>query len=498
MANRFHIVPGLGEARPCSAKDVSSCKYAMSGEDVIHGESVAEVQKIYENEMKAQTFSSPSDSSDADEIKYESVYDRTHFRIPEEKYEKAVKKIDSANKRLTKLGIDERFDMQVEKTFEEKTRTDPETGIKSKYAEVFYNIELSEPKLSYDGYEFQAVMNAEGKGFIVRSSPEVELGGERPDSMYCEHCGHNRRRAKTYLIKGPDGETKQIGSRCVEAYLGVRPDGLWALEYDFEDQIGGTGGDGSGKRHDSVDETLAMALVVSESGDNYVSSSYGDSTSDEVYDIRFGGHGVDANWRSEMWGKVIEMRDNGKEVKKLKKKIMDAEPNNDYIRNLQAAVSDDYASVSSQNIIVSSVSILKREERMRKIEEEKEKRRKMKEEMFKPGHLGQPEDKLKNMSYELMDVKSFESYDYYGNSVTKYVTTMRDDEGRKLTYFASEDITDRKDENGKVSFTSGRISKHDSYDGQDQTVMSYMRMKKKKVQEEVKTDSYGNRLMDDE
>jgi hypothetical protein len=39
----------------------------------------------------------------------------------------------------------------------------------------------------------------------------------------CEHCNHTRARKQTYLLRDAAGATKQIGSTCLEAYLGVDP-----------------------------------------------------------------------------------------------------------------------------------------------------------------------------------------------------------------------------------------------------------------------------------
>lgn len=495
MAAKYHIVPDTGEAKPCSAGNGGKCKYADSG--AIHGNTVEEARSLYEKSMSDQTFAFGNAYGDSENITEESFYDRTHFSISDSKYEKALKKIENANRRLDKAGIADRFEIVSDKErFVEKEKLDEETNTVVKYAELYHDIEINEPKLSYDGYEFQAVMNAEGDGFIVRSTKEVELNGERPDSMYCEHCGHNRKRAKTYLIKGPDGEVKQIGSRCVEAYLGVRPEGLWALEQDFASTFAGING-GKENPHYTVDETLAMALAASDNGLGFQSSSSGlRPTSYDVDDIRFGGKYVNAEWRSEMLEKTDKIYESG-EVQKLRKKIMDMEPNNDYVKNLQTAINQEYYSSRNHALVVSAVSIIAREERMKKIEEEKERKRKLREETFKPGHVGQPGDKMKNVSYEVMEVKEFttsDPYSYYGGDITKYVTTMRDEDGHKLTYFASEDIREFKGEDGKVFFTSGRIKEHKEFEGQDQTVLSHMRVKKPKRVPDG-TDGYGNRLL---
>lgn len=39
----------------------------------------------------------------------------------------------------------------------------------------------------------------------------------------CDHCGHNRQRKQTYIVQNEAGETKQIGSTCLQEYMGVDP-----------------------------------------------------------------------------------------------------------------------------------------------------------------------------------------------------------------------------------------------------------------------------------
>lgn len=43
----------------------------------------------------------------------------------------------------------------------------------------------------------------------------------KPDSMVCDHCGTNRSRDKTYILKSTDGEIKQVASTCVKHFVGV-------------------------------------------------------------------------------------------------------------------------------------------------------------------------------------------------------------------------------------------------------------------------------------
>lgn len=530
MTKRYHAVPETGDIKTCVAK--IKCEY---GEGAVHGDTPAEARAGYEERMKGAVLPPRDinklindalkekadheaealkksidyeervdkvfnellkdvDKSDADKVEdaHSSARDIVNqeihiennpegsYSFPYDNFEAAVSKIEAANRRLEKAGIEDRFTYEVTERFAKKTDKDPETGDTFEYAEMYYDVQLNAPKLSYDGYEFQAVLNREGEGFITRSSPDTELNGYRPEAMVCDHCGHNRHRAKTYLVKGPDGEMKQIGSTCVESYLGVKPEGLWALEFDnLDDMQKPQNGARSAPMMFEVDDTLAMSLAASEGGMVYGNSYSQIPTSRQVSDIRMGGKGVDRAWRAQMQQDAQEYKASGA-VAELKKKVNEMDGDSDYAQNLKAAISGEYVSPRSHNILVSAVSMLGREERAKRYAQEKADRDAAKPK-FTKGHYGQPEDKLKNVEFELVGVKAFNTYDFNGYEVTKYTTTMKDSEGRQLTYFASEDITDLRDDKGMVTFTSGRVKEHGSFNDTDQTTLSHMRAKKPKA-----------------
>ena len=101
MSKRYHIVPDTGEAKPCSAQE-GNCQYAS--EDAIHGDSIREVQSLYEERMKDQTFNSSKKLND-DEEEYEyQDHNKTSYTIGENRIEEFYKSIEKANRRLAKAG----------------------------------------------------------------------------------------------------------------------------------------------------------------------------------------------------------------------------------------------------------------------------------------------------------------------------------------------------------------------------------------------------------
>src|SRR5690606_10691833 len=98
------------------------------------------------------------------------------------------------------------------------------------------------------------------------------------DEMRCDHCGHARRRGKVYTVVNEDGEQKVVGSNCMQAFLGVRPEGLWALTFDLErkDEEEDDADIWRGSTGDKVVPALDLvgaALAASEDGVNFVPKS---------------------------------------------------------------------------------------------------------------------------------------------------------------------------------------------------------------------------------
>lgn len=464
--SRVHVNEN-GEALPCEAPP-GQCP--IMGGEAIHASTVAEARQLYEESMADVTVTSRNRHGGDGDAGEKSWYDRTHFTIPGENLARAQASVDKANRRLAKAGIVERFELEAT----ERLIPHEENGVK--WAEQVYDITLNEPRLSYNGYEFQAVMSKEGDGFIMRSGREVEMGGWRPDSMYCEHCEHRRTRAKTYLIKDEDGNVSQIGSTCVQAYLGMKPEGLWALEYNLDDDLMGGGGGGGPMRmdnHRDVNNTLAIALAVSNGGDDFVPRSYGGyPTADAVNAVVFGGKGISNAWREEMMAKAAEYQKDGS-VQRVKDAVGRMEGDSDYVANIKVLVGSEYTSPKSHALLVSAIGSMNREKREAAREAEKAAREAEKVK-FRPGHMGEINDKVaKDTALNLVEVVPYSAIDFRGHDVTKYRVVMRDDDGHQVLYFASRKV--KGDADGKIRLSSGVVKKHGSYEGIDQTVLSNVR-----------------------
>jgi hypothetical protein len=136
------------------------------------------------------------------------------FQIPDQNLVKLRAEIDKLGKRAEKL-TGERIRLMV-LGFND---TKHEDGTVSRYWDVF--VSGPEPKLN--GFTFIArVDHANEVGNIIRSVP-----GEYVPQRYrnapgnCEHCGHDRYRRDTFLVKEEEtGQVVQVGSSCLKDYVG--------------------------------------------------------------------------------------------------------------------------------------------------------------------------------------------------------------------------------------------------------------------------------------
>lgn len=218
-----------------------------------------------------------------------------NFEIHAGNLEALEKKVAKANRRAERAGIEARFAFEVtgEKVVEKKDGQGVPTG----EVEVYKTIEMDYPEVKMAGWDFLAAVQFEEGGTIIRNHPDKELpeGFERPDAHNCDHCNVNRNRKNTYIVQNDSGETAQVGSTCIQDFLGIEPKGLWMLEAFTPEEIEEwgnvpTGGNGWTPTMLSLDTVIRVAMVVSENGAKFVSKKRAieqesSATSEDVVNI---------------------------------------------------------------------------------------------------------------------------------------------------------------------------------------------------------------------
>lgn len=391
---------------------------------------------------------------------------RPVYSIPASAVTEAEARIEKANRRLARAGIDERFTFEVTEPYVTKVGDPPR--------EMFYrDLTLSHPSISYGGYEFVAAVDHLETGALVRSKPGIELGGWRPEVSECEHCGTTRRRSATYLVQHEDGTRKQVGSSCMTDFLGVKPAGLWALGFDpleeTEDDGWLSGGGYSADYASENLEVLAVALAVTGGGRDYVSRQASEwrgsaSTADAVRDQLYGGSPREnAEQRAER-ARLAELAEqflsDGTAAQVLEY-AQQLEGDSDYATNMRVLAGGEHVDYKHTALLASAVSGWARDNDRRAVREARAS-------AYVPGHLAPVKEKVTGHTAVVEKVVPLESYVYGGEGGSLVI--MRASTGQTLKWKAStrQDLS----AGDKLTFTGGTVKAHESYNGQDQTVLT--------------------------
>lgn len=185
--------------------------------------------------------------------------------------------IEKANKRLRRAGAPEEFKPVISEPFLQTIKLESGAEVLVEYVTA----SLDEFKLSLGDYTFVASLVPEEAGITIHTAPGESLDGYRPEEFgKCDHCQVKRYRTRNYIVRDEkDGSLIQLGHNCIELFTGLKPKGLWALDFtaeqlaQFDEDEGGFGGGGYGSREYAImiDTVLRLAYVYSDGGRSYLS-----------------------------------------------------------------------------------------------------------------------------------------------------------------------------------------------------------------------------------
>lgn len=397
-------------------------------------------------------------------------------------------KLATANKRLARAGISDRFSAQ----YEPFTKTVRKGAIELDDGTLFggitaledwLRVTLNEFSISTGHYTFVASLVAEEAGYTVHCAPGQSLDGwQRPpvDDIHCDHCNLKRDRRRLYIIRDErDGSLAQIGHSCIELYTGLKIKGLWALEFD--QQLRGFGDDddsygGSREYSAPVNIVLGLAFSFSDEGRSYISvraaeAGVGEATGGLVRSTIFypprqpssRDPRVQAAWREYM-GKVKRGYEFSKDEALIADILAAAEtlrPGTDYADNMHVILAGESGYVSERNvgILASLVAVYARE---------KELAVKREQEAKAPpasGFLAPVKQRVKDIELALTTVRQFEGH--YG-----WTTLLigRTPDQHIVKWFASGRHDYEPGDTIKLS--AATVKAHEIYEGIDQTVIT--------------------------
>jgi hypothetical protein len=185
---------------------------------------------------------------------------------------------EKKNAKLEKLGYGRPLEIKVVREFTKVVNGYNEGGDKIQRKIPMIELEIEGPSFVKGAYQLVAVIDHIEGGNVVRAAGQQAVDPKwYTAAANCDHCGHNRRRNRTILVRENDGAVKQVGASCVCAYTGHGGassvlSAFYAMfseakASDLNPDDLGRGGSMSGG-HD-VTEFLAAVLIVTDGGKNY-------------------------------------------------------------------------------------------------------------------------------------------------------------------------------------------------------------------------------------
>lgn len=192
------------------------------------------------------------DEADVELAENEQVPRVMKVTVPASRLRELLHRVELANKRLKRAGLDEKFTFETNETVAQRA-----TGEWVAVTEVTFE----RPRIGHDGFSIVGVYDFAPDGDPVAAYREDATVGQ-PDGPGCDQCGKTRRRERIFIVRGEDGEEKQIGRSCLGAFIGITPGGLWALEFDPTAEPGDEGHEDEFDRKDALGNTMDQVYPV--------------------------------------------------------------------------------------------------------------------------------------------------------------------------------------------------------------------------------------------
>ena len=374
-------------------------------------------------------------------------------------------KVDVANRRLARLGLEERFEVEILGERSESRTND--AGERETREMVDYK--LNRPAIKLGDWQFAGRLDFLDDGTpVAMTAPDVELHGFRPETQMCDHCGTNRNRTSTYLLQSGDGEVKQVGSNCLEAFTGIAPKGLWSMEWEPDDASSDDeGGFGSGgwERAAAPGDVLRMALAVTDNGRSYMSVARAEysgqnATSGTVRLYLFPSPRERDTPEYQAAAALAQAPETAELAKQVLEYARTIEGDDDYPSNLRSMAAQEHLSSKHIGLMASAVSGWRRKQ---------EQEAKAEADRATPAlneWAGTAGEKLTAISATVVGTQYIPGDRYGGQTLI----TIRDDKGRTLKWFASNppDV----EEGGRVTIDKATIKGLDEYQGAKQTMLT--------------------------
>lgn len=380
-------------------------------------------------------------------------------------------KIAKANRRLERHGIDGQFVVALVNT--------NEIVHEDQSIEYTYEYVLNAPSFQYAGWEFLASTEIMEGGTLLRIVPGKAMpeGYVRPDAHVCEHCGVERTRNHSYILREVrTGDIKQVGRTCLSLFLGVQPKGLWALGFveELEELRERSGGVYIPKRW-SIETIVRTSYAVTDGGKKFVSRAVAQeredlspSSNDVATLLTYRPRPRDS-WEFKQWVADMEVASAAVPQETVEEIIAFADTlKGDYGDNMRVLVNSSTVEHRHLGLLVSLVGVWYRAQ-------EKEVAAKQEREAKTNEWMGEVKERLRGLVLTITVAREWDTD--YG---VQTMLVMEDEQRRTFKWVASKWLP--YDAGDKLVIT-GTVKAHDEWNGIKQTVLTRC-----KIDKEIEVD----------
>lgn len=394
------------------------------------------------------------------------------MKIAQYRVEEFLKKIATFNRKAKKLGLPEVAATKIGSEVREYKHKNDDGSVEKYYIEWFeYDINGSIPRLGGWAIHSKVEPASQVAGNFVYTNKGFEPREDlRTTGMICEHCNMARGRSLVYLLQNMEtGEQKLVGKSCLKDFLPEMAvtdvlaylESLKKLEEAGEADEDSIYGNAPREAYVyPVDMLVAESLVVIRKW-GYVSKKMVSEQTIEDYEKNgelCASSSLLANTsrvRHEIYSdeEIAEVFKAGK-VDACIEWIKEQDAKSDFMYNLKLAVEQKAAPWKMFSFVIAGVNMF-----LRATEEKVAKQNTNKVNEF-IGVVGQREE-----FHNLKIVREYISEGHFGCT---FITTMEDEDGRCVVWFASK----RVGEIGDIINLKATIREHKMFNDLKQTVIT--------------------------
>jgi hypothetical protein len=396
------------------------------------------------------------------------------YELRESRVEAAYAVITKANKRAAKVGAAPVI-LTVVRSFEKTHYLGESLLERVPYIVRYVEVEIEGETPKFAGWTFLAVLDhSHDTGTVVRAIPDAVI----PEQFWtakpvCEHCQENRRRKDTYIVQHDDGTIKQVGSTCIQDFLGGQdPQGAIAALKSIFEVCGFLGGDGDeenvfGPREEfRVETSYWLRASVAEVrmngflGNAKARDEGKESSSSRISSYFFGTEFEERERASQFWARVTD--EDGEVASQLVEwtKTLQVRADDSFLNNVKIIASSSSLGHKDFGIATAAVIAYNRE---------LSRRAEVAHEAANSQYVGEI-GKRQVFEATLVALKSWES-DYGTTFFHKFIA----DPGNVLVWFGSGPLchpgADEVKVGEKVTFKA-TVKKHDERLGVRQTILN--------------------------